>query len=94
MLRCNSGLCSLPVRGVKLTDAEAIEAQVVELSVVGKRLLTSGSALRLHVNEVAETLRFRTCAQTQPGSHPATGKIPFGLRTCLGLLLRGNSGYA
>ncbi|HLW53041.1 MAG TPA: ParB N-terminal domain-containing protein [Candidatus Angelobacter sp.] len=29
-------LDSIPVRVVKLTDAEAIEAQVVELSVVGK----------------------------------------------------------
>ena len=29
----------LPVRVVKLTDAEAIEAQCVELSVVGKSLL-------------------------------------------------------
>jgi ParB family chromosome partitioning protein len=32
-------LASLPVRIVKLTDAEAIEAQVVELSVVGKSFL-------------------------------------------------------
>jgi ParB family transcriptional regulator, chromosome partitioning protein len=29
----------LPVRVVKLTDAEAIEAQCVELSVVGKKFL-------------------------------------------------------
>ena len=29
-------------------------------------------------------------SQTQPGSHPATGKIPFCLRTRLGLLLRGD----
>jgi ParB family transcriptional regulator, chromosome partitioning protein len=28
---------NLPVRVVKLTDAEAVEAQVVELSIVGKR---------------------------------------------------------
>jgi hypothetical protein len=27
-------------------------------------ILTSGSALRLHVNEVAETLRFRTCVSS------------------------------
>jgi ParB family transcriptional regulator, chromosome partitioning protein len=32
-------LDSLPVRVVKLTDAESIEAQVVELSVVGKVFL-------------------------------------------------------
>ena len=35
-------LDSLPVRVVKLTDAEAIEAQVVELSVVVKSLPASG----------------------------------------------------
>ncbi len=34
-----AALESLPVRVVKLTDAEAIEAQVVELSVVGKIFL-------------------------------------------------------
>ena len=32
-------LDSIPVRVVKLTDAEAIEAQVVELSIVRKRFL-------------------------------------------------------
>jgi ParB family chromosome partitioning protein len=44
----------LPVRVVKLTDAEAIEAQCVELSVVGKEfsLLIRSAALRLHVNDV------------------------------------------
>jgi ParB family chromosome partitioning protein len=43
----------LPVRVVKLTDAEAIEAQCVELSVVGKKfLLIRGSARRLHLNDV------------------------------------------
>jgi ParB family chromosome partitioning protein len=33
-------LDSIPVRVVKLNDAEAIEAQVVELSTVGKRFLS------------------------------------------------------
>ena len=44
----------LPVRVVKLTDAEAIEAQCVELSVVGKSisLLIRSAARRLHVNDV------------------------------------------
>lgn len=107
MLRCN-GLCPFPVRVVKLTDAEAIEAQVVELSVVGKdfSLLTSGSAL-LGVEEgkgVSVNAPVGTAvihyglvvnlndlpAQTQPGSHPATGRIPFCLRARFGLLLRGD----
>ena len=34
-----AALENLPVRVVKLTDAEAIEAQVVALSVVGKSFL-------------------------------------------------------
>ena len=34
-----AGLESVPVRVVKLADAESIEAQVVELSVVGKSIL-------------------------------------------------------
>jgi hypothetical protein len=35
----NGGVEKLPVRVVKLTDAEAIEAQCVELSIVRKRFV-------------------------------------------------------
>ena len=44
----------LPVRVVKLTDAEAIEAQCVELSIVRKSFLCryAASARRIHLNDV------------------------------------------
>jgi len=51
---------NLPLRVVKLTDAEAIEAQNVELSVVRKSSLCQKgrSPRRFHVNDVASFFNF------------------------------------